>query len=42
MEARQPEEVRAIIASQAEFVEIRVVGEFEAPDWEMVPAGRPE
>lgn len=42
MEARQPEEVRAIIASQAEFVEIRVVGEFEAPDWEVVPAGRPE
>jgi heme-degrading monooxygenase HmoA len=37
MEARQPEEVKAIIAEQAEFVEIRVVGEFEAPEWEVVP-----
>jgi len=37
MEARQPEEVRAIIASQAPFVDIRVVGEFEAPQWEVVP-----
>jgi len=39
MEARQPEEVRAIIAEQAEFVEIHVVGEFEAPEWEVVPGG---
>jgi quinol monooxygenase YgiN len=37
MEARQPEEVKAIIAEQAEFVEIHVVGEFEAPEWEVVP-----
>ena len=37
MEARQPEEVRAIIAEQAEFVEIHVVGEFEAPEWEVLP-----
>lgn len=42
MEASQPEEVRAIIASQAEFVDIRVVGEFEAPDWEVVPATCPD
>ncbi len=42
MEARQPDEVRAIIGSQAEFVDIRVVGEFEAPEWEVVPAGRPD
>jgi hypothetical protein len=29
--------VKAIIAEQAEFVEIHVVGEFEAPEWEVVP-----
>ena len=37
MEARQPEQVKTIIAEQAEFVEIRVVGEFEAPEWEVAP-----
>ncbi len=37
MEARQPEAVRAIIASQAEFVDIHPVGEFEAPEWEVLP-----
>jgi len=37
MEASQPEAVRAIIASQAEFVDIHLVGEFEAPEWEVVP-----
>ncbi len=39
MEAAQPEEVRAIIASQAEFVEIHLVGEYEAPEWEVLPPG---
>jgi heme-degrading monooxygenase HmoA len=38
MEAAQPEEVRRIIAAEAEFVEIRVVGEFEAPEWEVLPS----
>jgi heme-degrading monooxygenase HmoA len=37
MEACQPEEVKAIIASQASFVDIRVVGEFDAPEWEVLP-----
>ena len=37
MEAAQPEEVQAIIASQADFVDIRLVGEFEAPEWEVLP-----
>lgn len=37
MEAREPEGVQAIIAEQTEFVEIRLVGEFEAPEWEVVP-----
>ena len=37
MEAAQPGEVRDIIASQADFVDIQLVGEFEAPEWEVVP-----
>lgn len=37
MEAGQPQEVQAIIASQAEFVDIHLVGEFEAPEWEVIP-----
>lgn len=37
MEAAQPEEVRAIIASQADFVDIHLIGEFEAPEWEALP-----
>ena len=37
MEARQPQEVQAIIASQAAFVDIHLVGEFEAPEWEVIP-----
>ncbi len=37
MEAAQPEEVRAMIASEADFVEIHLVGEFEAPEWEALP-----
>jgi hypothetical protein len=41
MEARQPEEVRAIIAAEAEFVDIRVVGEFESAEWEVVPGDLP-
>lgn len=41
MEARQPEEVRAIIAAEAAFVDIKVVGEFESPQWEVVPGDPP-
>ena len=41
MEARQPATVRAIIASQAEFVDIKVVGEFDEPDWTVVPPESP-
>ena len=37
MEARQAEEVRTIIAEQAEFVDIVLVGEFEAPEWQVLP-----
>ena len=37
MESHHPEEVRRIIAEQAEFVDIEVVGEFEDPEWEVIP-----
>jgi quinol monooxygenase YgiN len=37
MEAQQPPQVKEIIAAQAEFVDIRLIGEFEAPEWEVVP-----
>lgn len=33
MEARPSERVRAIIAEQAQFVDIRVIGEFADPEW---------
>jgi len=33
MESNPSAEVRRIIAEQAEFVDIRVIGEFEDPDW---------
>ena len=38
MEANPSEEVRRIIAGQAEFVDVRVIGEFEDPDWVVNPA----
>lgn len=39
MESHPSDEVRRIIASQAEFVDIRVVGEFEDPEWVVLPPG---
>ena len=39
MEARPSAEVERIIASQAEFVDIRVIGEFEDPEWQVEPGG---
>ena len=41
MEASQPAAVRAIIASQAEFVDIKVVGAFDEPEWTVVPPESP-
>jgi heme-degrading monooxygenase HmoA len=38
MEASPSAEVRRIIAEQAEFVDVRVIGEFEEPDWIVNPA----
>jgi heme-degrading monooxygenase HmoA len=37
MEAHPSAEVRRIIAEQAEFVDVRVIGEFEDPDWVVNP-----
>ncbi len=37
MEANPSAEVQRIIASQAEFVDVRVIGEFEDPDWVVNP-----
>jgi heme-degrading monooxygenase HmoA len=38
MEAKPSDEVRRIITEQAEFVDVRVIGEFEDPDWVVEPA----
>ena len=37
MEAQLDKKVQAIIAAQAEFVEVGVIGEFEAPEWVVLP-----
>lgn len=37
MENSPSREIRDIIASQAEYVNIRVVGEFEDPEWVVEP-----
>jgi len=37
MEARQSEQVRKIIEAQAEFVDVVVIGEFEEPQWQVLP-----
>ncbi len=37
MEGTPADEVRRIIAEQAEFVEVTVIGEYAAPEWEVLP-----
>ena len=37
MEANPSGEVQRIIAEQAEFVDVKVIGEFEDPDWLVNP-----
>lgn len=37
MESRHDERVRRIIDEQAQFCDIRVIGEFEDAEWEVVP-----
>lgn len=39
MEATPDEEVQRIIAAEADHVDIRVVGEFEDPEWVVEPPG---
>lgn len=38
MESEQPEAVRRIIEQQAEFVDVRVIGEFEDAEWVVDPS----
>lgn len=38
MESEQPEAVRRIIEEQAEFVDVRVIGEFEDAEWVVEPS----
>lgn len=40
MEDNLPARVGEIIAEQAPFVDITVIGEFEAPEWVVLPPGR--
>lgn len=37
MESDPPAEVQAIIESAAPYVEIRFIGEYEAPEWVVLP-----
>ncbi len=37
MESSPSDEVRRIIREQAEFVDVRVIGEFEDPEWVVEP-----
>ncbi|MEQ8692253.1 MAG: antibiotic biosynthesis monooxygenase [Pseudomonadales bacterium] len=37
MEASANERIGEIIAEQAEFVDVEIIGEFEAPEWEVLP-----
>ena len=37
MEGGLSDEVRAIIEEQSPFVDIRFIGEYEAPEWEVIP-----
>jgi heme-degrading monooxygenase HmoA len=37
MEERNDEQVRRLIAEQAEFVDVRVIGEFEDAQWVVLP-----
>ena len=39
MEANPPEQVAAIIAAQTPHVRIEFVGEFDDPEWEVLPPG---
>jgi quinol monooxygenase YgiN len=40
MERRHDPDVKAIIAEAAQHCDIRLIGEFEDPDWEVKPTAR--
>ncbi|MDZ7784819.1 MAG: antibiotic biosynthesis monooxygenase [Halioglobus sp.] len=42
MEGAPSDAVQEIIESQAPFVDIHFIGEYEDPEWEVVPGGSPE
>ena len=37
MEASQPREVKEILATQADFVDVNFIGEFDDPEWVVLP-----
>ena len=37
MEASQPRQVREILETQAEFVDVNFIGEFDDPEWVVLP-----
>lgn len=37
MEAGKPNRLQEIISEQAQFIDVRVIGEFEEPDWIVEP-----
>ncbi|MDO8861193.1 antibiotic biosynthesis monooxygenase family protein [Haliea sp. E1-2-M8] len=39
MESDLPDQVQEIIAEQVPYVEINLIGEFEAPEWTVLPPG---
>lgn len=40
MESEQAQKIADIIESQADFVHVQLIGEFEAPEWEVLPPGQ--
>jgi hypothetical protein len=40
MEAKRDERIGRIIAQQAEFVDVRVIGEFDDAEWVVEPTNR--
>jgi len=39
MEADPPAEIRRLIDAQMPYVDIRFIGEFQAPEWQVLPPG---
>lgn len=39
---RRSDKVKAILARHARFCEITLIGEFEEPEWTVLPASQPE